>query len=79
MIQDSKEAKLFSLFAHGITVASANPDTPVKFVKVDDPLTVKVVSSKEAFVVSDGHHTVPVEFTREAIFWYRMEGPKKKD
>jgi hypothetical protein len=77
MIQDSKEGKLFNVFTHGITVACANPDSLMKFVKVDDPVTVKVAVSKEAFVVSDGHFFVPCLFTNDAIFWYRMEDPKK--
>lgn len=77
MIQDSKEGKFLPMFNHAITVACSSPDCPVKFVKADDPITVKLNSSKEEITLTDGHSYVPCLFTKDAVFWYRMTGPKK--
>jgi len=74
MIQDSK---LLSLFIYGINAVCTSPDSSVKFIKQDIPLIVKVTLTKGALIVSDGNHSIPCEFTREAIFWFRMEDPKK--
>ena len=76
MIQTSKDARILHLLASTIPAACGNPEDPIKFAKQDMPLTVRVVSVKGGLEIADEHHAIPCEFSKGAIFWFKMDNPK---
>ncbi len=73
MIQTSKEPKLVPLFTSSIKAVCSNQDGALKYPKEDVPLTVRLIVGKDAFEVTDEHHTVRCDFSKGAIFWYKLE------
>jgi len=68
MIQSSK---ILDIVVKAINAASTSPDQPLKFIRLDTPLTVRVHSITDGFVLTDEHHSIPAEFSIGAIFWYK--------
>ena len=78
MIQTSKEARLQPLFVSAINAACANIDNALKYARQDMPLTVRLIVTKGGFEVTDEHHSVHCDFTKAAIFWFKMSNPAGK-
>ena len=75
MIQTSKEGKLLHIFISGITSACTNPDGLVTYIKQDMPLTVRMISTKGGFDLTDEVNSIPCEFCKGALFWFKMDNP----
>lgn len=76
MIQTQKEQKLLPILADAINAACSSPDDPVKHVRQDKPLTVRMLSMDKEFVITDDFHTITCLFSKGAIFWFKMEYEK---
>ncbi len=73
MIQTPKEPKLAPLFASAIKGICSSPEATLNYPKQDVPLTVRLIVGKDGFEVTDEHNTVRCEFSKGAVFWYKME------
>lgn len=78
MIQTPKDAKLVPLFASAIKEVCSSPDGTLKCTRRDTPLNVRLIVGKDGFEVTDEHNTVSCEFSKGAIYWYKVEKHTEK-